>query len=1568
MGLSKIFPCCTQPPGEKEPDERPAKLTEATGASNNAATADLPPKSPAISNLPSNPPNEAEPPKQEVATDISISRRVWNRAYNELAEDEGTRSLVEDYMIAVQKANKPDEDVSESELKESVAKMNDEAERQNVMKQTLEAGRKKIYKSSKVTRGVGAASGFVLKFKSVIDLAVGTNPQAALPWAGVCIGLQFLLNPALESEANESGLGYVISRMEWYCELTEHMLSEKNIVIGDESYEKVRERLETTVVELYKALLLYQMKSACSYAQNQGWTFLRNIISLDDWKGQLDSVKAAEAVVEKDSTKYNEERTQSHLGEIVRNCQGTFSVLTGVQETLQEYIASQSRMARGKDFDECLADLYVEDPQAQLSGIQGLKDDLIPEACEWILKSDEFKSFTDWSDVSQNSSIIKKLFNQSRDAPGISFYFFDASQKTKNSAMDGLRSLIWLLLVQQPHLISYLVEKHKRSKKAMFEGQSAFWFLSETFKAMLADEKLSPVYLAFDALDECAQGTPCEKDLLKIVEDTVKASGKGPTKVKWLLSSRPEVGVYNALHRAKEGAVTDLDVTVHKEPLRAYITHKTTQLRIEQKYEQSTLDDMLAELNKNEQTTFLWVSLVFKDLVSGETGEWEAVEHVSKFPEDLNETYDRIMERINRIKSEREREFCKKVLEAACFASRPLSFDEVHAIAGLPPKLQAPKIVTRCGSFLTVHNDVVYLFHHSTGEYLTRYFESNSPGGPPKAHEALAKQAILAMSKGLRYNMYELKPETESKSFIPPPGAKPLGAIQYSCEFWVHHLLQGTSPIADDSPVLSFLETHFLHWLESLSLLSKLPSALTAIRELLKRTKSTQNKSPKLIAFLQDAERFVMGSLSIMTNVPLQIYGGPLVFSPAKSIIKNRFWEQRTPVVRNISGIDDNWGPCLQTVDGADGQIVFAPNNKLFAIAFREGENDEIVQVWDPSIGVCIQSFVLPVEWKLVAAGFELDAVKTQLFIAFAPDSETIIASNNQTVRLLDVATGDCRDTITVNLIVENMALSPDGKYAAFVAECSMFKSNIRVFTTSNWKHQHTLEEDGEYLIRCMNFASDSKTLASGTNKGRVTMWNVVDGTRKGAVEIGGPGRMFLHQVFLPPNSDHIVTLASEAGKIGNGAVWEVATGECVQKLGADTGADDIALSPDGKLAALCHGMSIDIVNVVDDSFIKRLFPGVATGYMRFSEDSVLLITTGQGVLRFWDATEPKEELPTQMLDHSVLKFSPNGQVLAIGCKDGTIKLQDMTTKETKHTDKERSHRDGEVWRIVFSPDGKMFATIAHDGTVRVWDAVAGDHKGRIEPPIEQDPTDSKSRSNIYDVKFSVDSSCLAIISARHFEYYSRRLDVWSFNEGTFLQDFQKFGDGGIRDFSFSPDGKTVATIAPAKVWDLATRECTHTFEAPKPRRGYDEFKLVAVSRDGKYVAFASMLDPRDTYMQAYVPEIPRLWLWSTEKNDHIVRTMDSEVTELSFSEDGNSLQTNQGVFRLNGGTLGSPDRSLSGSNLYFDGRWVARRGKRLLWMPPDCKLQSADQNHISLVVKGIRDELIQVGFNPDDN
>ena len=71
------------------------------------------------------------------------------------------------------------------------------------------------------------------------------------------------MNPAKATKSNLAGITHVVSRMDWYCALTEHLLDKSNSEIGDESFESILRQLEEEVITLYKTLLLYQMKSVC---------------------------------------------------------------------------------------------------------------------------------------------------------------------------------------------------------------------------------------------------------------------------------------------------------------------------------------------------------------------------------------------------------------------------------------------------------------------------------------------------------------------------------------------------------------------------------------------------------------------------------------------------------------------------------------------------------------------------------------------------------------------------------------------------------------------------------------------------------------------------------------------------------------------------------------------------------------------------------------------------------------------------------------------------------------------------------------------------------------------------------------------------------------------------------------------------------------------------------------------------------------------------------------------------------------------------------------------------------
>jgi hypothetical protein len=88
-----------------------------------------------------------------------------------------------------------------------------------------------------------------------------------------------LQKPAQATKSNLVGIARVISRMDWYCALTDHLLNKDNVAAGQD-FQTVLCQLEKRIVGLYKALLQYQMKSVCSYYRNQGLVFLRNMLGL----------------------------------------------------------------------------------------------------------------------------------------------------------------------------------------------------------------------------------------------------------------------------------------------------------------------------------------------------------------------------------------------------------------------------------------------------------------------------------------------------------------------------------------------------------------------------------------------------------------------------------------------------------------------------------------------------------------------------------------------------------------------------------------------------------------------------------------------------------------------------------------------------------------------------------------------------------------------------------------------------------------------------------------------------------------------------------------------------------------------------------------------------------------------------------------------------------------------------------------------------------------------------------------------------------------------------------------
>ena len=136
--------------------------------------------------------------------------------------------------------------------------------------------------------------------------------------------------------------------------------------------------------------------------------------------------------------------------------------------------------------------------------------------------------------------------------------------------------------------------------------------------------------------------------------------------------------------------------------------------------------------------------------------------------------------------------------------------------------------------------------------------------------------------------------------------------------------------------------------------------------------------------------------------------------------------------------------------------------------------------------------------------------------------------------------------------------------------------------------------------------------------------------------------------------------------------------------------------------------------------------------------------------------------------------FSPNGQTLASGSQDRTIRLWNPNNGNLKRT--LTGHRDA-VNSVAFSPDGRTLASGSWDGTIRLWNPNNGNLKRTL----------TGHTNGISSVAFSPDGQTLASASG------DQTIRLWNPNNGKHIRTLT--GHTNIVDsVAFSPDGRTLAS------------------------------------------------------------------------------------------------------------------------------------------------------------------------------
>ncbi|KAL2847067.1 hypothetical protein BJX68DRAFT_276940 [Aspergillus pseudodeflectus] len=1055
-----------------------------------------------------------------------------------------------------------------------------------------------------------------LSFQDVVNTAVRFDPTgyASSAWAIVSLGLTMAKNYAELRDALFDSSGYLADLLTRCAFIEEQFYGGSDPVRGNSEKER-------SIIRAYMAILQYSAEVRRVQQYGKGKDIVESITA--GTSKQLAQLKAS--IKGEESHLHQWLLLDQHLH---RKAEAE-AILTQIDKLAIDIkkVHEAVAMLNLPFVDSALFDSFMD--QNEEKCLPGTREELLQQVQDWGRLGDQ-GIFWLSGKAGTGKSTIARTVAGSFKADGVlgASFFFKRGRGDRSSAAKLFPTIAKQLVVHIPQMISGV-------QKAIDDDPTIGGkTLEEQFKKLILqpllavgqDEAVFSTVVVIDALDECEP----KEDLKTILAFLAKVVTATDTAVRFFLTSRPEQPIrisfeqigqrhyqHTPLHKVDDN-MTRHDITL-------YLTQKFSQIQQTPEHDLPhgwPGEEQIETLAARAAPLFIFAATVCRFVADGNFDPNERLQEflTNSSGSKLDDTYRPVLKQLLvKDKSDGEKliaEF-QKIIGVIILLANPLS---LSALAELL-ELQERNVSIRLRSFHSVlvipsdPNLPIQTFHSSFRDYLldegTKTDTEISPFWVDKGekHELIGRQCLTVMGRYLKKNICGLpsygtsRIEIDSDSIarsLPP-------ALQYACRYWVYHFAQSSLSAKTIDQILPFLEEHFLHWLESMSIMGLIYESLDAADTLLKLTKNMSHSAVSF--FLLDAHRFILKFLDVVDTAPLQLYSSGLIFAPQRSLIRTTFKRELPGWLFRSPRVDEEWISELRTLEGHFDRVQsvsFSPDGHLLLLA--SGSNDHTVKLWDPVAGV--------LKHTLEGHAGSVSSV------AFSPCGDLIASGSlDCTIKLWDVTTAALGQSLEGHSHwVQSVAFSLDGHLLASGSD----DYTIKLWDPATGVLKHTLYGHSGW-VSSVAFSPDGHLLASSSGDHTIKLWDPVTGVLKNTLE--GHADWVLSIAFSPTGS---ILVSSSADRVI--ILWDPATGACKHTLlGHSNHVQSVAFSADGHLLA----------SGSDDRTIKLWDPS-----------AVVLKNTLVG---HSDRVQS-------------VSFSPDGHLLASGSDDHTIKLWDPAAGALNHT------------------------------------------------------------------------------------------------------------------------------------------------------------------------------------------------------------------------------------------------------------------------------------------------------------